>query len=266
MAIELDPLGFNALRMCRWGPMLYNRNDIYIGRSIEKYGEYSWLEQALFAQIVRPGAIVVEAGANIGAHTIHLSQLAGADGAVFAFEPQRLVFQALCANVALNQCANVHAFQEALGDEDGTAMIPDLDPARANNFGGVSIGIEDGAMVSLRTLDSHALPDCDFLKVDVEGMEKEVLLGSAQTIAAHRPIVYVENDRKESSADLIGLLLDWKYALFWHAPPLYNPDNFAHDPENIFANIISLSILGVPAEAGTAIAGLREVRSRQDRW
>src|SRR3974390_2242389 len=90
--IELDPSGFNELRLCRSGPMVYNKFDIYVGGSLKKYGEFSWFEQNLFQQTVQPGSIVVEVGANIGAHTIELSRLAGTDGAVFAFEPQRIVF------------------------------------------------------------------------------------------------------------------------------------------------------------------------------
>ena len=76
MDIELNPYGFNALRMCRWGPMLYNRNDTSIGRSIEKYGEYSWLEQTVFEQVLNPGAVVVDylrhgGGPPYCAHDLH---------------------------------------------------------------------------------------------------------------------------------------------------------------------------------------------------
>src|SRR5258708_18853798 len=100
--IRLDPEGFNELQMCRSGPMLYNKYDIYMGGSLQKYGEFSVGEQEIFAQIVRPGTLLVEVGANIGAHTVELSRMAGRDGEVHAFEPQRIVFQALCANLALN--------------------------------------------------------------------------------------------------------------------------------------------------------------------
>jgi hypothetical protein len=105
--VTLDPSGFNELRACRLGPMLYNRNDVFVGASLRKYGEHSWLEHELVSRVVRPGQLIVEAGANIGAHTVGLSRLVGASGALLAFEPQRVVFQTLCANLALNQCKNV---------------------------------------------------------------------------------------------------------------------------------------------------------------
>ena len=74
----------------RYGKIMYNQLDQFIGRSLRLYGEYSQGEADIFEQIVKPGHIVVEAGANIGSHTIHLAQLAGDQGQVWAFEPQRL--------------------------------------------------------------------------------------------------------------------------------------------------------------------------------
>ena len=72
----------------RYGKIMYNQLDQFIGKSLRLYGEYSQGEADIFEQIVKPGHIVVEAGANIGSHTIHLAQLAGDQGQVWAFEPQ----------------------------------------------------------------------------------------------------------------------------------------------------------------------------------
>jgi hypothetical protein len=97
-----DTAPFNRLKACRYGTLLYNINDRYIGQALDLYGEYSEGEVVLFRRIVRPGDIVLDVGANLGAHTIFFSTAVGPRGAVLAFEPQRLVFQALCANMALN--------------------------------------------------------------------------------------------------------------------------------------------------------------------
>ncbi|TFG83046.1 MAG: FkbM family methyltransferase, partial [Chromatiales bacterium] len=53
-------------------------------------------------------------GANIGTHTLALARLVGQQGLVFAFEPQRIVFQTLCANMALNSLDNVHCINSAV--------------------------------------------------------------------------------------------------------------------------------------------------------
>jgi hypothetical protein len=108
---QTDPGGFNELKMCKSGPMLFNKFDVYVGGSLQKYGEFSVGEQDLFHAILQRGELVVEVGANIGAHTIELARLVGPEGEVHAFEPQRIVFQTLCANLALNQLTNVNASQ-----------------------------------------------------------------------------------------------------------------------------------------------------------
>ena len=252
--------GFNQLAQTRHGVLLYNRFDQYVGASIRKYGEFSAGESDIFAKLIPPGSIVLEVGANIGAHTVELSRLVGPQGAVIAFEPQRAVFQTLCANIALNSCANVHAFQAAVGAEPGEITVPYLPPNQTANFGGLSLlGATQGERVPLRKLDDLGLSACHFMKIDVEGMEVEALRGGANLVAQHRPTLYAENDRKERSAELISLLLSWNYRLYWHMPPLYSPNNFAGDPENIFGNIVSINMLCLPAERNITVQGLTEI-------
>jgi FkbM family methyltransferase len=259
--------GFNALRMCRSGPMVYNRNDQYVGASLEKYGEYSWLEHELFAQIVEPNSVVVEAGANIGVHTVGLAKLVGEGGAVLAFEPQRLAFQTLCANLALNQCTNVLAYQLAVGANHGELLVPSLDPRMPQNFGGLSLAhATQGETVPVRTLDEYTLPSCRLIKVDVEGMERDVLLGAQRMIARHRPYLYLENDRKDLGQALLELIFSLGYDAYWHVPPLFNPDNFAGDAENIFPGLGSINMLCVPSEARMAVDGLRRCLSPDETW
>ena len=261
--LTLPPGGFNDIAMCRAGPMIFNRHDRFIGASLAKYGEWSAGEIELLRQVVRPGFVVVEVGANIGAHTVELSRLVGPQGRVLAFEPQRLVFQTLCANLALNSCANVAAFEIAVGAEAGEIDVPFLPPDRPANFGGLSLQAgppQSGSeRVALRPLDALGLPACQLIKVDVEGMEVEVLRGAERKVAADRPLLYAENDRKERSAELLALLRAWNYRLFWHLPPLFSPANYAGDPDNIFPGIASHNLLCLPAERGLAVKGLREV-------
>ncbi len=266
--LELDPYGFNAVRMCRWGPMIYNKNDAYVGRSLAKYGEYSWHEQNVFSQLLKPGAVIVEAGANIGAHTIPLARLAGPQGAVLAFEPERLVFQTLCANLALNNCTNVWAMHQAVGASNGMIPVPAVDPTVPNNFGGLSLLDASGGadIVPMRTIDSLQLAACSAIKADVEGMEIDVLRGAAQTIERHRPLLYVENDRPQRSEEMIALVMRMRYDLYWHTPALFNADNFAADADNVFPGIVSINMLCFPSEAKANVQGFRRIASPADQW
>jgi FkbM family methyltransferase len=258
--------GFNELAQCRRGVMLYNRNDTCIGASLRKYGEFSAEETALFRLIVQPGRTVLDTGANIGVHTVELSRLVGPGGVVHSFEPQRLTFQLLCANVALNSCSNVFAHHMAVGATGGTILVPSLDPEELHNYGGLSLlGSGRGEPVALITIDSMDLGDCQFIKIDIEGMETEALRGAAATIERFRPILYVENDRQGRSAELIGLLQQYGYRLYWHLPPLYSTNNFRTDPENIFGNKVSVNMICIPAEIPqSTLTNLREVTGPTD--
>ncbi len=267
--IEFPSDGFNQLKICRFGPMLFNRHDAYVGRSLGLYGEYGPAEAALFEQIVQPGMWVVEVGANIGTHTVHLSRLTGDAGKVIAFEPQRLTFQTLCANIALSSRTNVHAYQMGLGHDSGEAGETLLDPTATANFGGVALdaahaGTHPLLRIPVRTLDSFALPACHFIKIDVEGMELAVLAGARETIQRHRPVLFLENDRKQKSPDLISAVLSYGYDAYWVYTPLYSPENFSRNPMDVFKGVNSISLICIPSEMNVVMQGFSRVTGPQD--
>jgi hypothetical protein len=144
-------------------------------------------------------------------------------------------------------------------------FIPPLDYNRENNFGALELGrAREGEEATVVALDSLQLPRCDLLKVDVEGMELNVLKGAAATLQHCRPALYVKNDRAASSAALIEYLLASGYDLYWHLPPLFNPRNYYHTAENRFGAIVSKNMLGVPASAKSSIVGLQRILGPQD--
>jgi FkbM family methyltransferase len=257
--------GFNQLQTCRHGTFLYNRNDLYIGRSLELYGEWSEGEVALFQPLIRPGDVVVEVGANIGTHTVFFAKAVGDKGSVLAIEPQRIVFQTLCANLALNSLTNVHTYAIALGEAPGFAHIPALDYHQLNNYGGVSLSQNTageqaaGETIQIATLDSFALPHCRLLKIDVEGMELDVLKGATAMIQRCQPILYIENDRQDKADALIQHLVTLGYDLYWHCPPIFNPNNFYKNQSNVFGNTISLNMLGLKPAHKIAVTNLQRV-------
>jgi FkbM family methyltransferase len=252
--------GFNRLKKCRYGLMIYNVNDLYIGRSLDLYGEYSEGEVELFKQILRPGDVAIDAGANIGAHTVFFAQAVGERGAVLAFEPQRIVFQTLCANIALNSITNTYCYSVALGSAPGSIRVPPLNYSQLNNFGGLALGgYSEGEPVEVRTLDSFGLQKCRLIKIDVEGMELQVLQGAVKTVDKFKPALYVENDRREKAAALIRYLDSIGYAMYWHRPTYYNPNNFFGDRDNVFCRTISVNMLCVHRQYNHSVKGLESV-------
>jgi FkbM family methyltransferase len=254
------PAPFNRQKACRYGLMLYNVHDLYVGRSLDLYGEFSEGEIEVFRQLVREGDVVLDIGANLGAHTLFFARQVGAAGRVLAFEPQRVLFQMLCANVALNSLLNVWCYPHAVGAAPGAIAVPAIDYCRPNNFGGLSLeGDAGGERVPVVTLDGLDLPRCNLIKIDVEGMERAVLCGARDTLARFRPLLYVENDRADRSAELICLLDELDYTLYWHQPPLYNPNNYFGNPENVFGNTISGNMLCIHRSAPICAQGFQAV-------
>lgn len=239
----------------RHGPCLVNTADVYVGQAIAFYGEYGELEMAFMRQLLQPGRDVVEVGANIGSHTVPLARAAEAMGRrLLAIEPQPVLFQNMCANVALGRLLNVQAENCACAAQPGWLSFAPQDYTRIGNFGGVAM--EAGPQASDGHQRVRSVPlddlvddswDVGLLKIDVEGFEQEVLEGARRTIARHQPYIYIENDRVEKSRALIEWLWSVNYKMWFHLPALFNPDNFAGNSDNRYGNLISVNMLAVPA-------------------
>jgi FkbM family methyltransferase len=256
---------YNYLVRGRHGLFLANRYDYYLGYALIRYGEFSELEGQFLCSLVQPGDVVVEVGSNIGALTIPLAQRVGLHGKVIAIEAQPAIFQYLCANIALNGLFNVATHQCGCGADYESMYIPKMNYAATGkqNFGGVSLSKQDtyGVAVKVVPLDDliEDLPNVKLLKLDVEGMEGDVLTGATKTILRHRPGMYIENDRPEKSQALIEQIMGLDYRLWWHFPQLFNPNNYFGVNENDYGNIVSLNMLCLPREESIHVNGLLEI-------
>jgi FkbM family methyltransferase len=257
--------GFIAVKQCRHGLFAYNVNDLYIGRSLDEYGEWSEEELSILFQVLKPGAVVVDVGANIGTHTVALAKHVTATGAVFAFEPQRLTFQLLCANVALNALINVKCVNAAVSDVRGEVLIPTIDPTRAANFGGLkSEGHAEGDRTDAVRIDELQLARCHLIKIDVEGLEARVLAGAQQTIARFRPVLFVENNTEQGSPAILETLDGLAYNCWWHIADNYSPRNYFGHPERLFPPYFEANLLCFPKEAKVNAGTLWPVEGLDD--
>jgi FkbM family methyltransferase len=250
----------NALVKGRHGWFLANAFDHYLGLALVEYGEYGEIEHAFLDSLVSPGDHVIEVGANIGSHTVGLAKAVGTQGSVLAIEPQPAIYRVLCANLALNALSNVASWQLGCGAQAGSMRVPNIDyqTRSLHNSGAVSLESDGpGIPVSIVPLDElgRDLPSLRLLKIDVEGMEREVLEGARGLIQKHRPLLYVENDRFEKSPALIQWILDAQYRLWWHLPPLFNPANYFGVTENIYGAVVSINVFCVPREMELPVTG-----------
>lgn len=250
-----------CLVQSRHGWMLANLNDIYMGAAMATYGECNEVELEFLLGLAQYPGSVVEVGANMGIHTIPIARALQKQGRqLVVFEPQPVVFQQLCANLALNGLMNVTAWPFACGEKQGVVTFPRPDYLKTGNFGGVSMSssapVAGNASVQVpctRLDDMLQYERVGLLKIDVEGFELRVLNGSRALIQRSRPLLYVENDRVDNSQELIEWLWAASYNLWWHTPPLFNPHNFFGVAKNLYGRIVSLNMLGVPREINLGI-------------
>ena len=251
----------------RDGYFLVNRNDVYIGRALQIYGENCGAEGALLKALIKPGDHVIEVGSNIGSLTIGLAKAVGPSGRVYAFEPQPVCYSTLHAQIALNQLSNIVAYPQAVGYERGRLWLPRVDYDALGNFGGVALSQNQTAgsiAVDVVTLDERcAEVPCALLKIDVEGMEEHVIRGATKLIQRSQPIIYTENDRFEKSKSLVLTLLELGYRLWWHIVRIYSPDNFFKNQENVFGNVACYNMVCAP-QAHAMFSGLVEIKSADD--
>ncbi len=258
----------SAIVAAKHGYFLYNKNDLFIGRSLERYGE--WCEPGLdiLLQCVARGGTVLDVGANIGTHTVALAKKVGPNGRVIAFEPQRMIYQNLCANVSLNRLTNVDCLQKGVGEGNSVFHVPVLDPETQQNFGAFEIsGFKIGEPVEIVTIDSLSLEACSLIKVDVEGMEKDVLMGASDTIRQYRPLMFVENNNLEKSKELISSIFAMDYVAWWVIADFFRPSNFFANEENVFSTSApSADLFCVPTEQQVNITGLEPALDATDNW
>ena len=228
----------NKIIDARYGKMIYNTKDIYVGKSFENYGEFSELEVELFRDCLKESNAVLDVGANIGSHTIAFRSIVGDSGMVIAYEPERINFNTLCGNVAINNYRNIYCFQNAVGSKPGTIAVPELNIEKTENYGGISLTKDYSSAhhytVPLVTVDQFRFGKINFIKIDVEGMETEVIDGAAESIQRCKPFLYVENDRKQNCLELVAKIYGHQYEIYEHNPNMYNPNNFYNNKENLF--------------------------------
>ena len=252
---------FNQLTATKHGLMLVNKNDKFIGKGLLLYGQINEDENNFYKQVCKRGAYVIEVGSNIGVHSLAIARFIGHSGRLFCFEPQRIVYQTLNANLALNSLTNSYTFHQAVGAEAKSVKIPNIDYTKEANYGGFALQSDAKGedVVQVRLDDALELEHLELLKIDVEGMEAEVIKGASSLIQKHKPLIYCENDRQEKSQALIELLWSLEYECYWHLPALFSVDNFNGIKENIFENLISVNMFCVHKEAKVNVDGFVKI-------
>ncbi len=187
----------------------------------------TWEPEVVYAitTAVKAGMKIADIGAHIGYYTLLLTRCAGPSGCVVSFEPSPANYALLKKNVELNCLPNVRLFPEAVFSRTGEITINV--PEDVHNSGDASIRHMNGSKplrIKAITLDTFCASSGfqpDFLKMDVEGAEYEVLIGGQQAIAQFRPQMLIELhhfDRNVDAHPVPDLLAQWAYDIKWIDP------------------------------------------------
>lgn len=181
-----------------------------------------------YGKVVRAGSVVLDIGANIGAHTLPLAQLVGPQGRVFGFEPTIYAHSKLQANAALNPllAPRIVAEQILLSDSVAEHRVTEITSSWQLRPSIAAHALHRGetkttAGARTTTLDAYVneagIEHIDLIKIDVDGNELSVLRGAAKILARDRPRIifelapYILEEHGSSGAELLGLLQDTGY-------------------------------------------------------
>jgi FkbM family methyltransferase len=240
----------------RYGQLIVDENADLIGQSVLKYGEWAQNEIWLIEKLVKQGDVVIDVGAYIGTHTLALAEFVGKAGFVHSFEPQEKQMATLKSCIDINSLTNVELHSYALGQAQAEVNLRSatLDSDNAGSFSLFNANFDKDSpkTVKIRTLDSFELQRCDFLKIDVEGMEFAVLEGARHTIAKSRPLMVCECNFLENGAPLLTWSIKNQYVMHGVVLKAFNPLNFGRNTENIFGEACEVSLILIPKEKNDA--------------
>lgn len=178
---------------------------------------------AFFERHIKPGMTVVDIGANLGLYSLSIAKLVGDSGRVYAFEPAPSLYCAAARNIQRNGGDRIVRLENvALGSKDGTAILHLGGFNSGNNRVVASTQDAGGVRVPLARLDD-VLPDSrvDWIKIDVQGWEIEVLRGMQETLQRNpRICLYLEfwatglRRTGENPATLIDMLQSSGFSIF----------------------------------------------------
>lgn len=249
-AIRLIHAEETAIATMPRGSIEYFVNDDPIGYSIKHYGGWAEAEIRLLNALVREGDVVVDAGANIGTHTLALARRVGVTGRVIAFEPQAKVFELLKRNLVSNGILHGEAIHAALGSEPGEVAFDEPSYGAHTNIGAVCMraatGSGQGRLVRMETIDGRELEACRLLKIDAEGMGAAVIAGGVDTIKRARPVVFVECDSDGEAADILAAMPRDGYVLFVVRTAAFDEQNHKRNQDNVFGLAHETGLLFLP--------------------
>lgn len=192
----------------QFGNFVIDEYDL-IGNCIKNYKVWEYHLYEIYSQMITKEYYCIDAGANLGFHTIQFGTLGKK---VYAFEPQRYIFNQLSTNVLFNNLDNViDTYRVGLGDKEETQQMWNIEHENwvgngAHNWGGRGIiqdnyggeratknEVREEDIINVVTLDSLNIPKCNLIKADVQGYEYNLFVGASNLLDKFYPTIFLEN-------------------------------------------------------------------------
>lgn len=139
--------------------------------------------------VIPRNAVILDIGANIGNHTVFFGKVCKAKK-IYCFEPVDETYKTLCKNIELNGLENVAAANNvALGNVSGKAKIKFFNPRQ---IGSTQVEEAPDGDMNMARLDDYTFDRIDFIKIDVEKYELNLLKGARETLTKHSPAIFIE--------------------------------------------------------------------------
>ena len=252
---KIFPTGVKDIRSAEWMPGAVFKTDLS-----ERYGcEFHFgyfqerFEAYLFRELLAPGSIVIDVGANFGLYTVLSAQAVSPTGRVYAFEPAESAFNLLEENVRLNGLAEVvECYNLCIGASDGqTEFYLTEDTA----FSGMAFTQRSPLLrtkkMPVRSIDSFlqevGQSGINALKIDVEGFEYAVLAGAMETIRnSPRIVILLEISSKNLTSERKANLLSSLENIFGLGFQAWCSDT---DSQEMRAYNLSAELANIPSAA-----------------
>jgi FkbM family methyltransferase len=222
-----------------WGDKMVVTPPEPVSKELYRFGFTQGDQTVALLNYLQPGMTFIDVGSHYGFFTKLASYLVGDTGCVYAFEPMQEGFRVLSENV--RNLSNVFIYQKALFSSHKTLSLRDYGP-EWSSFGSITVPRHPslrGMGCQERTVDAISIDELvnehqlhpDFIKIDAESAEMDILNGMTATFQNIRPILTVEvGDEKDGensgySRDLIDFIVSRHYEAF-----SYNNDKQAFLP------------------------------------
>lgn len=263
--------------LARYGHITTSGDKDLITKSLNLYGEWADNELNVHRKLINEGDVVLDIGTYLGTHLTAYARFVGKTGKVIGFEPHSESYRLTCNTISINNLENAILNNFALGASpsfvDGS-LGEDVEsfnhgsfslknrmaksrsiPGNEENISNENV-IDDneatnhysGKKIEIQKLDDLKLTKVDFIKIDAEGMEFEVLQGGTNTIIHSRPIIFCECNDLASGSETFRWAKESGYKTYVINIPAYNGTNFNKSSEDFFNGASEVSLVLVPAE------------------